>query len=185
MMKAAYFGKRHNLSHLWKLHRSAIWRILPQREMAATFMIILEVRNDVAPERGLVQDYNVVETLASDRADQPFDVWTLPRRPACGEPFCDCHALGLCPEGVTVDAVTIPEQKPRTFIPRKCLDDLGRSPLSGRVIGDIEMHDAPSVVGKDDKHIQQPEIHSGYHEEIHGYELFDVIFEEGSPSLGG
>ena len=100
---------RHNLSHLWRLHRPAIWRILPKRKMAATFMIILEVRNDVVPERGLVQDYDVVETLSSDRADQPFDVWTLPRRPECGEHFCYFHAFGLCPEGGTINAVAIPE----------------------------------------------------------------------------
>ena len=89
MMKAAYFGKRNNFSHLWWLHRPAIWRILPKRKMAATFMIIIEVRNHVAPEQGLVQDYDVTKTLSSNRADQPFDVWTLPWRAEGDEHFAD------------------------------------------------------------------------------------------------
>ena len=89
MMKAAYFGQRNNLSHLCRLDRPGIWRILPKRKMATTSMIIVEVRNHVAPERGLIQDYEVIETLPTDRADQPFDVWTLPRGAECGEQFAD------------------------------------------------------------------------------------------------
>jgi hypothetical protein len=130
MMKAAYFGKRNDLPHLWGLDWPAIWSIFSKRKMAATSMIIFEVRNHVAPEQGLVQDYDVIETLSSNRADQPFDVWTLPWGAECCEHFGDFHTFGLRLEGGTIDAVAISEQEPRGLVPGKCLQDLGCRPLS-------------------------------------------------------
>ena len=146
MMKAAYFGKRNNLSHLWRLDRPAIGSIFPKRKMAATSMIRFEIRNHVAPEQGLVQDYHVIETLSSNRADQPFDVCTLPWGAECGDHFGDFHTFGLRLEGGTIDAVAISEQEPRGLVPRKCLEDLGCRPLCCWMLGDIEMNNAPAIV---------------------------------------
>ena len=176
MMKAAYFGKRNNLPHLWRLDRPAIWSIFPKRKMAATSMIIFEVRNHVAPKQGLVQDYDVIETLSSNRADQPFDVWTLPWRAECGEHFLDFQSFGLRPESGPIDTVTIPEQEPWSLVPGKCLQDLGCSPLSGRMFGDVEMHNAPAIMRQNKKHVQDPETDGGHYKEINRNELFDVIF---------
>ena len=147
-------------------------------------MIIVEVRKHVAPERGLIQDYEVIETLSSNRADQPFDVWSLPWRAECCEHFACFQTFGLGSESGTINAVAVPNQESRCIVPGKCLEDLGCSPPSGRMLGDVEMHDAPAIVSEDDKHVQEPETHGGYHKEIHGNQLFDVILEEGPPSLG-
>ena len=147
-------------------------------------MIIFEVRNHVAPKQGLVQDYDVIETLSSNRADQPFDVWTLPWRAECGEHFLDFQSFGLRPESGPIDTVTIPEQEPWSLVPGKCLQDLGCSPLSGRMFGDVEMHNAPAIMRQNKKHVQDPETDGGHYKEINRNELFDVIFQEGPPGLG-
>ena len=147
-------------------------------------MIIIEVRNQVAPERSLVQDYEMVETLSSNRADQPFEVWTLPWRTECGEHFVDFQSSSLRPESGTIDAVTIPEQEPRSLTPGKCLQDLGCGPLSGRMFGDAAMHNAPAIMSQNKKHVQDPETDGGHDKEINGNQLFDVIFQERPPCLG-
>jgi hypothetical protein len=37
------------------------------------------------------QHHDVVETLASDRSDQPFDMTVLPRRPRRDRPVANTH----------------------------------------------------------------------------------------------
>ena len=184
MMKAANFGKCNNLSHLCRLDRPAIWRILPKRKMATASMIIVEVRNHVAPERGLIQDYEVIETLSANRADQPFNVWALPWRAECSEHFSDFHTFGLRPEGSPIDAVAIAEQEARGLVPGKCLEDLGCSPLSSWMLGDVEMNNAPAIMSESKKHIQDLKSHGGNHEEVNGNQLFNVVIQEGPPRLG-
>ena len=49
---------------------------------------------------------------------------------------------------------------------------------------DVEMHNAPAIMSQNKKHVQDPEGHGGYDEEVDGSQLFDVIFQEGPPSLG-
>lgn len=60
MMKPAYFGKRKDLSHLRRLYGPAIRRILPERKVASRTVVIIKIRNQMAPERNLIQDDDVV-----------------------------------------------------------------------------------------------------------------------------
>lgn len=165
-MKAAYLGKRNDFSHLHRLHGPAIRRILSKREMTATFMIIVKVQSHVAPERSLIQDYEMIETLSSNRADQPFNVWILPWRAECGEHFADLHAFRLHPEGGAIDAVAVPEQESRGLVPWKCLEDLGCCPLSSWMLGDVEMHNSSAIMSQNKKHLQELEGHGGNREEV-------------------
>ena len=137
----------------------------------------------MAPERGLIQDYEVIETLSANRADQPFNVWALPWRAECSEHFSDFHTFGLRPKGSPIDAVAIAEQEARGLVPGKCLEDLGCSPLSGWMLGNVEMDNAPAIMSQDKKHIQDPESDSGHHEEVYGNQLLDVVFQERPPGL--
>ena len=55
-MKPAYFGKRKYFAHLRRLHGPAIWRILSKRKVASRAVVIIDIRNQLAPERNLIQD---------------------------------------------------------------------------------------------------------------------------------
>ena len=182
-MKAAYFGKRNNFPHLRRLHGPAIWRILSERKVTSRAVVIIKVRNHMAPERDLIQDDDMVEAFSADRADQPFDVRALPRRSESGENFADFQAFDQRPEGGAIDAVAVPEQEPRCHVPRKCLQDLGCGPLGGWMLGDVEMNDAPAIMSKNKKHVQDPESYGGHHEEVDGYQLIGVIFQKRPPCL--
>ena len=52
------------------------------------------------------------------------------------------------------------------------------------MIGDGDMYDAPSLVGKDDQNKQQAARRGRYHEEIRGHHLPAVICQERAPRLG-
>src|SRR5438093_700609 len=58
----------------------------------------------------LVDDDHVIETLSSDRANQPFDVRILPRTRRRRDDFGDVHAGQSALEDLAVDAVAISVQ---------------------------------------------------------------------------
>src|SRR4030042_7019784 len=185
MVKATYFGKRKDLSHLRRLHGPAIRIILPERKVASRTVVIIKIRKQRAPEPNLIQDDDVVEAFSADRADQPFDVRALPGRSESGENLADVQAFDQRAECGTVDAVAVPEQEPRCLIPREGLHDLGCSPLGGRMLGDIEMNDAPPITSRNKKNVQDSESNGGHNEEVFGHQLIDVIFEKCTPFRGG
>ena len=65
----------------------------------------------------------------------------------------------------------------------KGLPDLLRGPCCGRMSGDVEMEDAPAVVGENHETEEQAESGRGNDEEIAGGGVAEVVPEECSPGL--
>src|SRR4051812_28298055 len=73
MVEAADLAERHHVSVGDRLHWSRGWRIFRQREVGPRVVVVSQVCGERAPEMRLVQDDDVVETLASNGSDQAFD----------------------------------------------------------------------------------------------------------------
>jgi hypothetical protein len=69
-----------------------LWRVLVEAEVRSTPMIVPPVGREDASEMRLVDDDHMIETLASDRADQAFDIRILPRTRRCRNHLGDAHA---------------------------------------------------------------------------------------------
>src|ERR1700694_1178735 len=77
----------------------------------------------------LAQDNDVVQTLAPDRADQPFGKAILPRGSRCGRLLPDAHgAQSACDDG-TIDTPPVSDKVARTLIPREPLRYLAGNPF--------------------------------------------------------
>jgi hypothetical protein len=63
------------------------------------------------------------------------------------------------------------------------LVDLLCDPCSGRVLGDVEVNDAPPVVPEDHEAVEELEGHGRDHEEVDGRQGTDMVFEERLPGL--
>ncbi len=61
--------------------------------MRAGAFVVLHVPFQEAPEPGWTQNDHVIETLASHRSDEAFDVRILPGRARGGQHLGDCHGL--------------------------------------------------------------------------------------------
>jgi hypothetical protein len=59
--------------------RSMDWSVFVQRQVSPELVVIRDVGCDDAAEMSLAEHDEMIETLPSDRADQPFDVSVLPR----------------------------------------------------------------------------------------------------------
>ncbi len=92
-------------------HRPAIrwfdgsWkrRIALERQVRSAVVIVVEVSGEDALQVGFVEDDDVVEAFAAERADEPLDVRVLPRRAWSAKHFVDAQAFDPCLEIVAVD----------------------------------------------------------------------------------
>ncbi len=99
----------------------------------------------------------MIQTLAPDRTDQPFDVSPLPRRPRRREHLLDALRFHLIHELLAEDLVAITEKVARRTVPRERFPHLLRRPLCGCTRGDCEMHNGPPVGCQYQKYIQDLE----------------------------
>ena len=83
------------------------------------------------------------------------------------------------------DRIAVAQQVAGELGKGKCLPQLLGGPLRGRVSGNIEVQNAPSVMGQHQKQVKNLEANRGHGEEIDGDQLLDMILEEGAPSLRG
>src|SRR6516165_7099469 len=94
-----------------------------------------------------VEDNDLIEHVATDTSDEPLAGGILPRRSRRNLHFFDAPRADSRLKSRAVDRVAIPQEIAWCFIPGKGIDDLLCRPLCGGVLGDVEMHDAASLVG--------------------------------------
>ena len=78
MMQATDFGNLHDPARVGELDGPGVRRILVEREMRASPVIVGEVAGQNAAQVAFAENQNVIQTLASDRADEPLGERILP-----------------------------------------------------------------------------------------------------------
>ena len=114
------------------------------------------------------EDEHVIQTLPSDRANKPFREGILPRATWGGEDFLETHALHAAPKLFAVDGVAIAQKIRRCRVVREGVYDLLGRPVGGGMLGDVEEHDAPAVVGEHDEDEEDAQPGRGHREEVQG-----------------
>jgi hypothetical protein len=109
MVQAADFGKLHDLARRGEFDRSDIWSVLVEREMGARPMVVDQIASQDAAKVSLVQDEDVIQALAPDRADEPLHERLLPRTLRCRENLLDPHALHAAPKYLPVNTIAVAE----------------------------------------------------------------------------
>src|SRR5258705_13651000 len=79
--------------------------------------------------------------------------------------------------------ITIANEIPRHFVPRKRLAELLDGPRRRRMGGDRHVHNTATLVRQDDQHEEESIWGGGHHEEIGGCDLADMIREKRAPRL--
>src|SRR5215831_8628706 len=134
-------------------------------------------------QRFFTQHNHMVQAFTANRADNAFDVSSLPRRPRSAENFFDIHCGDLVAELLAIDSISISQQISRRGIKRKGFEHLLRRPFRRWMSGDVEVHDASSIMCKDNKDEKDFEPNGVDGEEVDGRELRNVIVEECAPRL--
>ena len=151
--------------------------------MGPILVIIGQVIGEDLVEVLAIEDDDVVQTLAANRANYPFDHGILPWRLRRDELLFEAQALNSVHKIRAIDAIPIPEQIARWDSVGESLDHLLRRPGSRGRFGDIEMQDFAALVRQDQEDIQHTEGSGRYGEEIHCDQCLSMVLQEGLPSL--
>src|SRR5260370_21438722 len=122
----------------------------------------------------------MVEAVAPDRSDEPFDMAVLPRRAWRGRVVANSHGLQSASDDRPVGPVSITKKIARSSIPRECLGDLPRDPFRGWVGRDVSPHQVAPVQTHDDDAIEKLEANGRYDEHVHGADLRRMVAQEGA-----
>jgi energy-coupling factor transporter ATP-binding protein EcfA2 len=87
-------------------------------------VVVDEVPAQQATQMGFVRHHDVVETLAAEGADEPFDIRILPRRPSRRLDFVDPHGLRAPLERDPVHRIAIAQKVSRGTLPGEGLHEL-------------------------------------------------------------
>ena len=77
--------------------------------------------------------------------------------------------------------------KDQVFVRRfkwKCLAQLLDDPTARRMLRDVEVQDAATIVADDEEAVEHSERDRWHREEIHGRNRFPMVAKEGQPALG-
>src|SRR5947209_713904 len=114
--------------------------------MRAPLMVIGNVRSESTMQRALSEDDDVIQTLAANRSNEPFNVGPMPRRSRRGKYLFDAHGLHLLDEVLPEDSIPIAQEIPWRAVPRKSLPPLLDRPLRGGMGGHREVHDSAALM---------------------------------------
>jgi hypothetical protein len=154
MMQPAEVGGLDHRAAGRRLRRAWDGRIIVQREVGTSPVIVGQVLLKVAAPRALVPHDDVVKALAPQGADHAFHERILPRRTGRRRHVFDAHRQRSVSKVQSVERVAIPYDESRRGVPRPRLAELLRGPRRRRVRRDVHVDDAPSVVRQRHEHKQ-------------------------------
>src|SRR3954464_12401159 len=97
--------------------------------MTTAVMVVVEKRSQMTRQAGLIQNDDVIQALAANRADHAFDIRPLPGRAWGRQDLFDAHGLHLVDKVLAEDAVAIPQEIAGSRVPGKRLPELVRGPF--------------------------------------------------------
>src|ERR1700694_4793034 len=103
-------------------------------------------------------------------------------------PFCQGLSkevrTGLIFMDRTAFRIPVEDQKPGRRLEWKRLPELLNDAQARRMVCDIEMQDAPTIVADDEEAAEHTERNRWHDEEVHGRNRFPMVSKEGEPTLG-
>jgi len=96
----------------------------------------------------LVEDNDMVETLATDGTDQAFRVQILPGRMRRTYDLLDAHARYTPLECLAINAIPIANQEARSLVEGESFNNLLRGPLRCWMGRDVEENNMSSILAK-------------------------------------
>ena len=95
------------------------------------------------------------------------------------------QGLNGCRDLQSVLCITIEDEKAGSRIKRKRLSQLLDDPQARRMLGDVEVQDAPAVMGDDEKTVEHTESDRRHSEKVHRRNGFPVVAQESEPTFAG
>ena len=163
---------------------SSVWRSLPKSEMRAVLVVVANILREETFQVAFVNCDDVIQEITPAT---PYPTLCDAILPGTFERSADrTHAQGSnrCRDFQSILGITIKDDEPRSRSKWKCFSQLLDDPRACRMLCDIEVQDAPTIVTDDEEAIERAEGDRRNREEVHRGNRFPVIAEKGKPALG-
>jgi hypothetical protein len=145
-MQSADLRKLHHLPEFRRLYPPRDRSILVERQVSACPLVVFEIQLQDATQACLIQDDDVVQALAANRADQALDIGILPRRSRSREDFANAQPPCRFVEFLSVARVAIAKQLARRTVPRESFQQLPGRPFRRGIRSYSEMNGTPAIM---------------------------------------
>ena len=182
-MQSAQPRQVDNIALVWRFDRAAERAILVERSVAAIVVIIGQIIREHLTQMLRIENDEVVQTFAANRANDPFDHGILPRRARGNELLFQAQSFDSTLEIRAIDGIAIPQQIMRRDRVGESFDNLLCCPGSRGRLSDIEMQDFATLMVQHQKDIEHPEGGGWDGKEIHCDHCLGMVLKEAFPGL--
>jgi hypothetical protein len=99
---------------------------------------------------GLAENDDMIQALAADRPDQPFNKAILPRWNRCGGLVPNAHGTQSTGDDTAIDVIAVSDHVDRSPVRRKCLCDLTGNLFRRRSLCDVDPDEVSALYPNDD-----------------------------------
>jgi hypothetical protein len=162
VMKAAENRSGHNRAGA--LNRPMNGSIQVQSPMGPRAVVVGSILSKNPAQVRFTERDQMVDTFPPDRADQPFRMPILPRRPGRDRSVPNTHGMQPASDGRTVNPVLVADQISWSFIPGKRFADLLRDPFRRRMPRDLDPDKLAPSQPNNHQNIEMNEADRWHHE---------------------
>src|SRR5712692_6478489 len=163
---------------------SSVWRSLPESEMRAVLVVVANILREETFQVTLVNRNDVIQEITAATPYPTLCDSILPRTLERSADRIHPQGSNRCGDFQSILGITIKDDEPRSGSKWKCFSQLLDDPRASRMLCDIEVQDAPTIVTDNEKAIEQAECDRRNSEEVHRGNRFSVMTEKGKPALG-
>jgi hypothetical protein len=163
---------------------SSVWRSLPQSEMRAVLVVVANILREQAFQVAFVNCDDVIQEITPATPYPTLCNSILPRTFERSADGIHHQGSNRCGHFQSILGITIKEDEPWSGFKGKWFSQLLDDPQACRMLCDIEVQDAPTIVTDHEKAIERAEVDRRNSKEVHRGNRFPVITEKGKPTLG-
>src|SRR5258707_3885026 len=152
--------------------------------MRAVLVVVANIFREQAFQVALVNCDDVIQEITAAIPYPTLRDSILPRTRERGADRTHAQRSNCCGDFQSILGITIKDDEPWSGFKWKCFPQLLDDPQACRMLCDIEVQDAPTIVTDDEKTIEHAEGDRRNTEEVHRGNRFPVITEKGKPVLG-
>src|SRR6266478_6419432 len=152
--------------------------------MCAILVVVSNILRKQASQVAFVNCDDVIQEITPASPYPTLCDSILPRTSERGADRTHAQGPNRCGDFQSILGITIKDDEPRCGTKWKRFSQLLDDPRACRMLGDIEVQDAPTIMTDDEEAIEHAERNRWRGEEIHGRNRFPMVSKERQPALG-
>src|SRR5229473_4895555 len=152
--------------------------------MRAVLVVVANILREPASQVAFVNCNDVIQEITPATPYPTLCDSILPRTFERSADRIHPQGSNRCGDFQSILGIAIKDDEPRSRSKWKCFSQLLDDSQACRMLCDIEMQDAPTIVTDDEKAIEHAEVDRRNSEEVHRGNRFPVITDKGKPAPG-